>query len=134
MLVSTVPRADSVFIDLPDDAPHRLEVRTLSGGKVRLLGIVSEHLAGGVSYDVYGINGARARRILGWNQAALTSTIKARDPNLIILAYGTNEVADGNWTSDSYELLLGEIVKRLHLAVPSASILIFSPPDRGDLH
>jgi len=133
LLVSKVPRADSVFIDLPDDAPHRVEVRTLSPGKVRLLGIVAEHLTGGVSYDVFGINGALASRISDWNQVAFTAAIKARDPNLIILAYGTNEVADGSWTPDSYEALLSEIVIRLHAAAPTASILIFGPPDRGDL-
>jgi lysophospholipase L1-like esterase len=133
LLASRTPKADFISIDLPDDAPHRLEVRTLSPGKVRLLGIVAEHLAGGVSYDVFGINGARANRILGWNQTAFATAIKARDPNLIILAYGTNEVADGSWSADSYEALIGEILQRLHAAVPDASILVFAPPDRGDL-
>jgi len=133
LLTSRTPRADFISIDLPDDAPHRLEVRTLSPGKVRLLGIVAEHLAGGVSYDVFGINGARANRILGWNQIGFATAIKARDPNLIILAYGTNEVADGSWSAVSCEALVGEILQRLHAAVPDASILVFAPPDRGDL-
>jgi lysophospholipase L1-like esterase len=130
---SRVAKLDSVSIDLPDDAPHRLQVRTLSPGKVRLFGIVAEHLAGGISYDVFGINGARANRILGWNQSALAAAVKTRDPNLIILAYGTNEVADAGWTAAAYESLLGEIIQRLHTAAPQASILIFAPPDRADL-
>jgi len=133
VLNATVPKLDSVFIDLPDDAPHRLEVRTLNNGKVRLLGIVAEHLGAGVSYDVFGINGARANRILGWNRSALTAAIKARSPNLIVLAYGTNEVADNSWTPDSYEILLTEIIQTFRSAAPDASILIFAPPDRGDL-
>jgi lysophospholipase L1-like esterase len=133
LLNASVSKLDSVFIDVPDDAPHRLEVRTLNTGKVRLLGIVSEHLSGGVSYDVFGINGAKANRLLGWNQPALAAAIKARDPNLIILAYGTNEVADGDWTAAAYESLLTEIVRRLHAIAPHASILLFGPPDRADL-
>jgi lysophospholipase L1-like esterase len=133
LLNSRAPKLDSVSIDLPDDAPHRLQVRTLSPGKVRLLGIVAEHLAGGVSYDVFGINGARASRITNWNQQALMEAIKARDPNLIIIAYGTNEVADAGWTAVAYESLLSDIVQRLHAAVPRASILIYAPPDRADL-
>ena len=133
LLNSPVSKLDSVFIDVPDDAPHRLEVRTLSSGKVRLLGIVSEHLSGGMSYDVFGINGAKANRLLGWNQTALAASIKARDPNLIILAYGTNEVADGDWTAAGYESLLTEIVGKLHAIAPHASLLLFGPPDRGDL-
>jgi lysophospholipase L1-like esterase len=86
-----------------------------------------------VSYDVFGINGAKANRLLGWNQTALAAAIKARDPNLIILAYGTNEVADGDWTAAAYESLLTEIVRRLHASAPHASILLFGPPDRADL-
>jgi len=133
LLNSRVAKLDSIAIDLPDDAPHRLEVRTLSPGRVRLLGIVAEHLSGGVSYDVFGINGAKASRILSWNQPALAAAIKARDPNLIILAYGTNELTDGTWTSAVYQSLLTEILQVFHNAAPNASILIFGPPDRGDL-
>jgi len=133
LLNSRVSKLDSIAIDVPDDAPHRLEVRTLSPGRVRLLGIVAEHLSGGVSYDVFGINGAKASRILSWNQAALIAAIKARDPNLIILAYGTNELTDGTCTDISYESLLNEILQLFHNAAPNASILVFAPPDRGDL-
>jgi len=133
LLNSRLPKLNSIAIDLPDDAPHRLEVRTLSPGRVRLLGIVAEHLSGGVSYDVFGINGAKANRILSWNEPALTAAIKARDPNLIILAYGTNELTDGTWTGTSYESLLAEILQLFHKAAPNASIIVFAPPDRGDL-
>jgi len=86
-----------------------------------------------VSYDVFGINGAKASRILSWNQPALIAAIKARDPNLIILAYGTNELTDGSWTARSYESLLTEILQLFHNAAPNASIIVFGPPDRGDL-
>jgi len=133
LLNSRVSKLDSIAIDVPDDAPHRLEVRTLSPGRVRLLGIVAEHLSGGVSYDVFGINGAKASRILSWNQPGLIAAIKARDPNLIILAYGTNELTDGTCTDISYESLLNEILQLFHNAAPNASILVFAPPDRGDL-
>ncbi|HEY6805062.1 MAG TPA: GDSL-type esterase/lipase family protein [Pyrinomonadaceae bacterium] len=132
-LNSRVAKLDSVSIDLPDDAPHRLQVRTLSPGRTRILGIVAEHLSGGISYDVFGINGARASRILGWNQTALATAVRMRDPNLIIIAYGTNEAADAGWTPAAYEALLGDIIQRLHTAVPKASILIYAPPDRADL-
>jgi lysophospholipase L1-like esterase len=133
ILDSRVPKLDSIAIDLPDDAPHRLEVRTLSPGRVRLLGIVAEHLSGGISYDVFGINGAKANRILAWNKTALAAAIKARDPNLIILAYGTNELTDGTWTGASFESLLSEILQLFHNLVPNASLIVFGPPDRGDL-
>jgi lysophospholipase L1-like esterase len=119
--------------DTPDDGPHRLEVRSLNAGKVRLLGIVAEHISPGVSYDVFGINGARASRILNWNQPALAEAIGARKPDLIMIAYGTNEVTDPDWTASDYQNELSEILRRLRKAAPGASLLVFAPPDRSDL-
>lgn len=132
-LTSRLTKLDSISIDLPADTVHRLEVRTLSAGKVRLLGIVAERIAPGVSYDVFGINGARASRLLAWNETAFADALRARNPDLIVLAYGTNELTDSEWTPLSYELLIGDILRRLHAAAPQASILIFAPPDRADL-
>jgi lysophospholipase L1-like esterase len=132
LLNAREPKVDYISIDVPPGL-HHVEVRTLSAGKVRLLGIVGENISPGVSYDVFGINGARANRLLGWNQSAFAEALQARNPDLIILSYGTNEVADGDWTSISYELLLGNILRRLHTAVPNASILVWAPPDRADL-
>ena len=37
--------------DSPADTNHRLEIRTLKAGKTRILGIVAERIAAGVSYD-----------------------------------------------------------------------------------
>jgi lysophospholipase L1-like esterase len=110
-----------------------VEIRTLTGGKTRILGIVAERLAPGLSYDVLGINGARASRILSWNTAALSANLAQRNPDLIILAYGTNEVADPDWTPAGYRRVLANVIRELHTAAPQASILLFAPPDRADL-
>ncbi|MBA3767466.1 MAG: hypothetical protein H0W99_10845 [Acidobacteria bacterium] len=84
-----------------------------------------------VSYDVLGINGARAVRLLSWNESSFTSSVERRKPDLIILAYGTNEVTDNNWSVESYQRTFVSILKRFRRAAPQASILIFGPPDRA---
>lgn len=124
---------ECLTFDSPADTVHRLEIRTLAGGKSRILGIVAERLVPGVSYDVLGINGARASRVLSWNRDALAANLAQRQPDLIILAYGTNEVADMAWTPAIYRRLLRTLIGDLHAAVPEASILLFGPPDRADL-
>ncbi len=94
-LTSSRPEASHLFFDTPAaNSRHRVEVRTLSEGQVSILGIVAEHIAPGVVYDVLGVNGARASRILSWNQSALAAVLADRKPDLIMLEYGTNEVAD----------------------------------------
>jgi lysophospholipase L1-like esterase len=131
-LASPAPAPDYFTFDSPSDGSHRIEIRTLGPGRVRLLGIVTEHIAPGVSYDVLGINGARAVRLLSWNDTAFVDNIVQRKPDLIILAYGTNEVTDDDWSVESYERMFANILKRFRRAAPQASILVYGPPDRSD--
>jgi lysophospholipase L1-like esterase len=84
-----------------------------------------------VVYDVLGINGARAVRLMSWNDSSFASSVARRKPDLIILAYGTNEVTDNNWSVESYKRLFVNIMQRFRRAAPQASILIFGPPDRA---
>jgi lysophospholipase L1-like esterase len=126
-------KLDYLTFDLPDSGSHRLELRTLDSGKVRILGIVAESIAPGVRYDVFGINGAKANRLLTWNGPAFNAALKALAPDLIILAYGTNELTDNDWTRASSQSLYEEIIQRLRAAAPKSSILIVGPPDRTDV-
>ena len=132
-LASRLPKLDHFSHDEAADSTHRIEVRTLTSGRVRVLGIVAERISPGVVYDVLGVNGARAERMLGWNAAAFTAVLGQRAPDLIILSYGTNEAADADWTPAAYRQVLAAILRRLHTAVPEASILIYGPPDRADV-
>ncbi len=82
-------------------------------------------------YQPLGINGARAKRLRDMSESAdfLRSVSQSR-PDLIVIAYGTNEVTDGDWTVDSYSRMLVGIITRLRSAAPEASFLIIGPPDR----
>lgn len=83
-------------------------------------------------YQPFGVNGARAKRLfdMSENPTFLQSVGQAK-PDLIVIAYGTNEVTDGNWTIDSYSQMLVKIIERLRSAAPGASFLIIGPPDRA---
>jgi len=132
-LDAAAPAPDYFTYDAPSDSNHRIEIRTTQPGKTRILGIVTEHIAPGVSYDVLGINGARANRLLSWNDTAFVDNLVQRKPDLIIIAYGTNEVTDGDWSVESYSRMFANILKRFRRAAPQASILVYGPPDRGDV-
>jgi lysophospholipase L1-like esterase len=132
-LASRLPRLNQFSYDEPVADTYRIEVRTVAPGKARLLGIVAERINPGVAYDVFGINGARAARLLSWNAVAFASVLGERRPDLIILAFGTNEAGDPDWTAEGHQQSLIRVLRRLHNAVPQASILIYGPPERGDI-
>jgi lysophospholipase L1-like esterase len=134
-LNSDLPEPDYFSYDSPSTTNHRLEIRTLTNGRTRILGIVAEHIAPGpgVSYDVLGINGARAIRLLSWNPTVFVDNIVQRKPDLIIVAYGTNEVTDTDWSVESYARMFSGILRNFRRAAPEASIIVFGPPDRADV-
>jgi lysophospholipase L1-like esterase len=108
---------------------HRFRIETLENKPVRLFGWVTEN-ASGVTYEALGINGAQASIITGWNEELLASNLARRDPALIVLAYGTNDAGDREWTGDSYREMFAGLIERLRKAAPAASILVVGPPDR----
>jgi len=107
---------------------HEYRVTTLSDAPVRLFGWVAQNHSG-VTYETLGINGAKAPMMLEWNQPILAGELAARDPALIVVAYGTNEALSPGWTEAEYRSEFTEVIKRLRADAPVASILIVGPPD-----
>ncbi len=108
---------------------HEFQLITLDSAPVRLLGLVTEQA--GVTYECLGINGAVAPLILKWNQQMFAEYLGERNPNLIVLAYGTNEAAQSASRNDEYVADLHEVLQNLHRIVPGASILLLGPYDRA---
>ncbi|MDX6306154.1 MAG: hypothetical protein QOI77_3123 [Blastocatellia bacterium] len=111
---------------------NTFEVKT-TAGSVRLFGAVIENEGPGVVYDSLGVNGAHAGLLASvMNEQHWAVQLKHRNPNLIILNYGTNE---SQYASDDqmarYDKDLREVVRRVRAALPGVAILIVSPMDRG---
>ena len=126
--------AKSAFREIKAARPgaNTFEIKTVSGG-VRMFGAVLENDGPGVVYDSLGVNGAYAgllARVM--NEPHWAEQLRHRQPDLLILNYGTNE---SEYASDDqmarYERDLREVVRRVHAALPTVSILIVSPMDRG---
>lgn len=126
-----VPQAGYEAFTLNGKGNHVMELRTLDDKPVRILGIVAERPTGLV-YDALGINGARLKRWQDWSKTLLADNLRRRQPALVILAYGTNEVTDDDWTPENYTRLLAAVVRQVQQAAPDASILIVGPPERAD--
>jgi lysophospholipase L1-like esterase len=113
-----------------EPGPHHFEVLTINQAPVRLLGLSTENAAG-VTYEAAGINGAEASLFLRWSEAMQQPLLAAVNPALIVLAYGTNEASDRNWTEEGYAAMFQRIIERCRRLAPNASILVVGPPDRA---
>ncbi len=108
---------------------HTLKLLTLQNRPVRLLGWTTDRDTG-VTYESLGINGAQASIMFRWKDTMVADDLKQRNPALIVLAYGSNEASDPNWTGDSYQNMFSALLKRLRTDCPAASILVLGPTDR----
>lgn len=113
---------------VPDGA-HRLDIRTLGDGPVTVLGTTFERETPGVVVDTLGINGATADFHLQAEDNLYKAQLMRRNPNLVVLAYGTNE-SGSDESIASYEQKLRRVVSRIRQAVPDSSCLLIGPSDR----
>ncbi len=127
---------DAAFLGLGTfkyDVPpglHRLEIVTLDeGAEVRLFDVVAESDTPGVVLDTVGIEGARASVHLHNDEQLFMQALARRAPDLIVLAYGTNEATDTDEAISAYESKERSVVLRMRRAAPQASCLLFGPGD-----
>ncbi|PHA05301.1 hypothetical protein COE65_26830, partial [Bacillus sp. AFS051223] len=71
----------------------------------------------GVIYSALGINGARLDVLDKW-QADWPDTLKALRPDMVILAYGTNEAFDDDLDLDKYRSQLQDKITLLRKTLP----------------
>lgn len=110
--------------------PHRFEVETVSRDPVRLFGWVAENPTG-ITYETLGINGASVVTAMQWDTPTLRANIQHRNPDLIVIAYGTNEAGSPKWTVESYQAMFEDLLRGFREGAPTASILVIGPPDRS---
>jgi lysophospholipase L1-like esterase len=115
-------------LDLPD-APHQIELRTVGDGEVRVFGMALDRSRAGVVVDALGVNGAQVSTLLREDEDHFVEQLRHRAPDLVVLAFGTNEALDPLLTDADYERKLVDLLGRVERAAPSASCLLLGPPD-----
>lgn len=115
--------------DLPEGT-RRLELRTRSG-EVRLFGLDLASDQPGVVCDTLGINGARAGTMLEWNEELMGDQLRHLAPDLVVLAYGSNEVDSEDLTRAAFAAEFESVLQRMKRLAPQAACLIVGPPDQA---
>ena len=67
--------------------------------------------------------------MLAWDDEMLETYLNARDPSLIILAYGTNEAVDSGLGVQRYQQMFSALRARLRSMARETPILVIGPPD-----
>lgn len=110
-----VPRVQDLRFTLPEG--------------VRLLGVDLRSGRPGVLYDELGLNGAQLLDLEKWNPELRRALLARAKPDLIVLAYGTNDEGLGGEAIQDYQARMRVLLRRLR-EESHAPILVIGPLDR----
>jgi len=124
---------DGVYSIETPDGPHQIELRHARGGPVSFYGVAVEREGPGVVYDSLGLVGARANRLLNYDEEHIRSQLELRGVNLIVLGFGGNEASDQRTEEAFYEDYL-RVLRRMRQGREDLGCLVFAPLDQARRH
>lgn len=105
-----------------------LKVVTTSGGAVELSGVFIDQRQSGVSYLSVGFPGARVTVLNRMSPENLADDMARIDPDMVVLAFGTNEGFDDNLDAAEYKKTLTGIADLLKQGNAQRKLVIVGPP------
>ncbi len=104
----------------------------VTSGTVKLFGVDFRRGNNGVVYDSLGLNGATTTVLSRtFDTGAWAAEMRAEQPSLIVINYGTNESQFGGLV-ETLDRELRTAIEKTRAAAPGVPVLVMSPMDRGE--
>jgi lysophospholipase L1-like esterase len=117
-----------------DPGAHTFTVETAGAGLVNLYGVVLETDGPGVVWDTVSMIGAFTKRLHGYDDDHIARQVAHRDPDLLVLSYGGNDLrrfVARSADADTYKQEYREVIRKLRRGKSSMSCLVVSVIDHG---
>ncbi|MDB5690331.1 MAG: lipase, partial [Sphingomonas bacterium] len=111
------------------DAPQTLADIVTEGGPVTVTSWATFHDAGGVVLSNVGVVGSQLVHFARTDDAVMAEELRAYRPDLIVLAFGTNEGFAPRFSPQDYEITLRTQIGRLRRLAGNVPILLLGAPD-----
>lgn len=113
-----------------DDGAHSFKIRTVDKKPIRVFGVSMERDVPGVTLTALGITGCRARFLDKQDDAHWATVLQHAKPDLVVLAFGSNEITDGSmYPMDKLRETNAAVMEQIEKALPDASLMLALPPD-----
>jgi len=113
-------------------APHgfrEVTVKALDDGPVAVTGVDVGREGDGVSYVSLGFPGATVQLLQKLEADNIADDFRRLEPDVVVLAFGTNEGFNDNLDVAAYTRQYEQIVRKLLHARPGLRVVIVGPPD-----
>jgi lysophospholipase L1-like esterase len=111
------------------DAPQTTVDVTTEGAPVTITSWGTFHDAGGVALSNVGVVGSQLVHFARTDDAVMGEELRAYRPDLIVLAFGTNEGFAPRFSPQEYEITLRTQIGRLRRLAGNVPILLLGAPD-----
>jgi lysophospholipase L1-like esterase len=111
------------------EAFRELQVRTLDDSPVAVTGVEIGRKGDGVSFLSVGYPGATVQVLQKLDSGNLAEDIRQLSPDIVVLAFGTNEGFNDNLDLNAYISQYEQIVRRLQAVRPGMKIVMIGPAD-----
>ncbi|MBV9245705.1 MAG: hypothetical protein JO366_12920 [Methylobacteriaceae bacterium] len=112
---------------------RRLSITTLDAKPVDVSSVAIFNQSYGVSYSAIGFPGATVDIVNRFPDDFFTDDLQRIDPQIVVLAFGTNEGFNDALDVAKYGERYEAAVKRIKTALPNAEIVIVGPPNANRL-
>ena len=108
---------------------HDIAVRALSDAPVTVTGVEVAREGDGVSYISLGFPGATVQLLQKLATENLADDLRRLAPDIVVLAFGTNEGFNDALDVAAYSAQYEQIVRRLQTLRPGLRVIMIGPPD-----
>ena len=120
--------ASEVALSFAEGAPT-VHLEADGRGPVRVFGLDFSRGARGITVDALGVPGSRLIDQEKWRPETLEAQLAARPPDLVALAYGTNESVQAREPLGELRARYRTLVRRWRRLAPQAACLLVGPGD-----
>ncbi len=109
---------------------HLISLSNPGPKPLSFFGIAHELMKPGIVYDALGLPGATALTLASYEQSSLMQQVGARQPDLLVFFYGTNESGLPQSNVEEMKASYPLLFATMRQAAPGADCLILAPTDR----
>lgn len=125
--LKAIRKGRTVF-EVPGGTSRLTLLSKSSRSDFELLGVAVTGSAG-ATYSSVGVIGATIDVLQGWDSDIARNQIRDLDPDLLIIAFGTNDVVNSNFSRESFFHSLTYTAAWIRRNAPDAAVLLVMPPN-----
>ena len=112
---------------------HKLTIASTGGGPVTIASVGVFNRGYGVSYSAIGFPGATIDIVNQVNSRLLGEELRRLDPQIVVLAFGTNEGFNDGLDLARYTERYRTVLHKIRESLPQARVIVVGPPDGNRL-